>query len=57
VQITDSAMRDTITRVAGGLAAVATMALAVSADKTYQPAPANCYAYPAEQGSYTIHCY
>ena len=56
--IADAAMQNAMTTVAGGLATVATLALTVSAeDKTYQPAPANCYAYPTEQDSYTIHCY
>ncbi len=54
----DAAMRSTLTQVAGELATVATLGLFVSApDKTYQPAPANCYAYPVKGGSYTIDCY
>ena len=54
----DSAMRSTLANVAGELATVATLGLFVSApDKTYQPDPANCYAYPAKERSYTIHCY
>jgi hypothetical protein len=55
---TDAATRSTLSNVAGELATVATVALAISApDKTYQPAPANCYAYPAEEITFTIHCY
>jgi uncharacterized membrane protein len=55
---TEAATRSTLSDVAGELATVATVALAISApDKTYQPAPANCYAYPAEEGTYTIVCY
>lgn len=54
----DATTRSTLSNVAGELATVATLALAVSApDKTYQPTPANCYAYPAEERSYTIQCY
>ena len=54
----DAATRRALSDVAGELATVATLALAISApDKTYQPDPANCYAYPAEERSYTIHCY
>jgi hypothetical protein len=54
----EAATRKTMTTMAGGLATVATLALAVSAgDKEYKPTPANCYAYLAEQGSYTVHCY
>jgi hypothetical protein len=54
----EAATRKTMTTMAGGLATVATLALALSAeDKEYKPTPANCYAYPTEQGSYTVHCY
>ncbi len=54
----DAAMRSTLTDVAGELATVATLGLFVSAPgKTYQPTPANCYAYPAKERSYTIDCY
>jgi hypothetical protein len=54
----DSTVRRTLTDVAGELATVATLGLFVSApDKDYQPAPANCYAYPLKEGSYTIDCY
>lgn len=54
----DAATRSTLTDVAGELATVATLGLAVSApDKLYQPAPANCYAHPAEEQAYTIQCY
>ena len=54
----NAAMRSTLANVAGELATVATLGLFVSApDKTYQPDPANCYAYPAKERSYTIHCY
>ncbi len=54
----DAAIRSTLTDVAGELATVATLGLFVSApDKTYQPDPANCYAFPVEKGSYTIDCY
>ena len=55
---TDAATRSKLSNVAGELATVATVALAISApDKTYQPAPANCYAYPAEERTYAIACY
>jgi hypothetical protein len=58
VRRADSTHADRITSVAGGLATVATLALAISAeDKAYQPAPANCYAYPIEDRSYIIDCY
>jgi hypothetical protein len=54
----DAATREKVTDVAGGLATVATLALMVSADdKAYQPAPANCYAFPAGERNYTIECY
>ncbi len=54
----DAAMRSTLTDVAGELATVATLGLFVSApDKEYQPAPANCYAYPVKEESYTVDCY
>ena len=58
VEGTNAAMRDTMASVAGGLATVATLALAVSADdKTYRPAPANCYVYPVGERNYTVKCY
>jgi hypothetical protein len=48
----------TLSNVAGELATVATLGLAISApDKLYQPAPANCYAYQAKERNYTIECY
>lgn len=54
----DAATRSTLSNVAGELATVATLGLAISApDKLYQPAPANCYAHPAEEWTYTIQCY
>ena len=54
----DFSTRSTLSNVAGELATLATVALAISApDKTYQPAPANCYAYPAEEQNFTIACY
>jgi hypothetical protein len=54
----NGALRETMASVAGGLATVATLALAVSADdKTYRPAPANCYVYPVGQRNYTVQCY
>jgi len=54
----DAVMRTTLTDVAGELATVATLGLFVSApDKEYQPAPANCYAYPSKEGTYTIDCH
>jgi hypothetical protein len=57
-QTADQALREKVTTVAGGLATVATLALAVSApDKAYQPSPANCYAYPTEEHNYTIQCH
>jgi hypothetical protein len=55
---TDAATRNALSNVAGELATLTTVALAISApDKTYQPAPANCYAYPAEEQTFTIQCY
>jgi hypothetical protein len=55
---TDAATRSTLSNVAGELATLTTVALAVSApDKAYQPPPANCYAYPAEEQTFTIVCY
>ncbi len=54
----DAATRSTLTDMAGELATVATVGLFISApDKEYQPDPANCYAYLAKVGSYTIDCY
>jgi hypothetical protein len=54
----DAAARDRISHVAGSLATVAMLALAVSADdKTYQPTPANCYAYPKSDRNYRVQCY
>jgi hypothetical protein len=54
----DATTRSTLSNVAGELATLATVGLAISApDKLYQPAPANCYAYPAEERSYMIQCY
>lgn len=54
----DAATRNALSNVAGELATLTTVALAISApDKTYQPAPANCYAYPAEERTFTIQCY
>lgn len=54
----DADTRSTLSNVAGELATLTTVALAISApDKAYQPAPANCYAYPAEERIYTIACY
>ena len=54
----DTVTRSTLSNVAGELATVATLGLAISApDKLYQPAPANCYAHPAEEQTYTIQCY
>ncbi len=54
----DSAVRRTLTDVAGELATLATLGLFVSApDKDYQPTPANCYANSSKEGSYTIDCY
>jgi hypothetical protein len=54
----DAQTRSTLSSVAGELATVATLGLAISApDKMYQPAPANCYAYPAEAQNFTIQCY
>lgn len=55
---TDALTRNALSNVAGELATLTTVALAISApDKTYQPAPANCYAYPAEEQTFTIQCY
>lgn len=57
-QSADQGLREKVTTVAGGLATIATLALAVSApDKAYQPSPANCYAYPTVERNYTIQCY
>lgn len=57
-QSADQGLREKVTTVAGGLATIATLALAVSApDKAYQPSPANCYAYPTVELNYTIQCY
>jgi hypothetical protein len=54
----DAKTRSTLTNVAGELATLATVGLAISApDKFYQPAPANCYAYPVEERNYAIECY
>jgi len=47
-----------VTTVAGSLATVATLALIVSAeDRTFQPAPANCYAYSTAERNYKVDCY
>jgi hypothetical protein len=55
---TDAKTRSTLSHVAGELATLATLGLAISApDKMYQPAPANCYAYPAKAQNFTIQCY
>ncbi len=41
-----------------GMATVATLALIVSAeDRAFQPAPANCYAYPTAERNYKVDCY
>jgi hypothetical protein len=54
----DAATRDRVTTVAGSLATVATLALIVSAeDRAFQPAPANCYAYPTAERNYKVDCY
>jgi len=54
----DVASRDRMTHVAGSLATVAMLALAVSADdKTYQPTPANCYAFLTDKHNYAVQCY
>lgn len=54
----DSTMRGALNNVAGELATIATVALAVSAqDKRYEPIPASCYALFREDRSYTIQCY
>jgi hypothetical protein len=58
LETANGALRETMASVAGGLATVATLALAVSADdKSYRPAPANCYVYPVGQRNYTVQCY
>jgi hypothetical protein len=54
----DSAMRSALNNVAGELATITTLALAVSAqDKRYEPIPASCYALFRDERSYTIQCY
>lgn len=54
----DSATHSALDNVAGELATIATLALAVSAqDKRYEPSPASCYAHLREERSYTIQCY
>jgi hypothetical protein len=54
----DVASRDKMTHVAASLATVAMLALAVSADdKTYQPAPANCYAFLTDKQNYAVQCF
>jgi hypothetical protein len=54
----DPAMRSALNNVAGELATITTLALAVSAqDKRYEPIPASCYALFGDERSYTIQCY
>jgi len=54
----DATTRERVTTVAGSLATVATLALIVSAeDRTFQPAPANCYAYSTAERNYKVDCY
>ena len=54
----DATMWDKVITVAGSLVTVATLALIVSAeDRTFQPAPANCYAYSTAERNYKVDCY